>query len=302
MQINTVYIPSCDKVHKLRTKIYIPDKDIKGVFQIVHGMTEHIDRYDKLMCEMADEGYIAVGHDHLGHKGSVGNDSELGFIASEGGWDLLCRDVETVHSYIDSHYPSLPYYLLGHSMGSFVVRVASEKYVTPDKLIVMGTGGPNPLAGIGLFLIKAIKLIKGEKHISPFIDKMAFGSYNSRFGEDDSLAWLTCDKEVRRIYSEDKYCTFKFTISAMGDLMTLLKSSNKSECAREIAKKKIPVLLVSGAVDPVGDHGQGVLKVYKALCKAGADATLKLYDGYRHEILNDASYGEVVEDIKKFIG
>lgn len=301
MRTDTVYIHSCDKKHKLRTKIYIPDGGIKGIFQVVHGMTEHIDRYDRLMRDMAEDGYVTFGHDHLGHKGSVLNDSELGFISSQDGWDILCRDTAEVYAYVRKLYPSVPYVLFGHSMGSFIVRITAQKYLTPDRLIVMGTGGPNPLSGVGLSLIKLIKKTHGERHISPFIYSMAFGAYNKRFAGDGIYGWITSDERVREEYSKDKYCTFKFTVSAMGDLMMLLQGSNKPECADTIAKKHIPVLLVSGSDDPVGDYGRGVYKVYHALHTAGADVTMKLYDGYRHEILNDASYTDTVRDIKEFI-
>ena len=300
MNITEITIPSSDGIHQLRTKIYTPDTEPIGIFGVVHGMTEHIDRYDRFMSDMCKCGYVVFGSDNLGHGKSVRDDSELGFISHENGWDHLCRDVAIVSEHVKRGYPSLPFSLLGHSMGSFIVRLTAEKYVTPDKLIIMGTGGPNPLAGIGIVLAKLIKATKGERHISRFIDNMAFGSYNDRFKEDGAQGWLTSDASVREKYASDKYCTFKFTISAMLDLLILCKSANDKVWFKNVSAKKIPILLTSGEDDPVGDYGKGVLRVYELLGEQNADVTLKLYKNYRHEILNDTSYDAVVADIKDF--
>lgn len=301
MKITQKYIPSSDGIHDLYVKIYTPDTDHVGIIGIIHGMTEHIERYDRFMSDMAKRGYVVYGHNHLGHKGSVRDDSELGFISSSDGWDLLCRDSAKVYESMREEYGALPFTMLGHSMGSFVARLTAQRYLTPDKLIIMGTGGPNPLAPIGLSLIRLIKKVKGERHVSPLIYSMAFGSYNKKFREDGEQGWLTGDADVRGAYAADKYCTFKFSVSAMGDLMTLLHKSNSKEWAQSIAKKRFPILLVSGSDDPVGDYGRGVMNVYTMLAHSAADVTLRLYDRYRHEILNDASYDEVVGDILKFI-
>ena len=296
-------VPSCDGIHKLSGVVYLPDGEKRGFFQIVHGMTEHIGRYDRIMSALADEGYVCFGYDNLGHGKTVNDKSELGFIASKGGWDKLCRDVKVFSDAVRAEYDAennLPYYLMGHSMGSFIVRLATEKYVRPDKLIVMGTGGANPAAGAGLAIIGLIKLFKGEKHISRFIDKLAFGSYNSKFkSEENSKSWLSTDLETRNKYIGDEYCTFKFTVSAMGDLMRLLKYSNRGAWFKNLPH--IPVLLVAGEEDPVGNYGKGVLWVEEGLKKQGHDVRCILYKGGRHEILNDFTHEAVKNDIISFI-
>jgi alpha-beta hydrolase superfamily lysophospholipase len=187
-------------------------------------------------------------------------------------------------------------------MGSFIARLAAERYVTPDALIVMGTGGPNPVAGVGLFLIRTVKAFKGSRHISPFLDKVAFGSYNKKFddGATDPRAWLTKDTAVRDRYANDPFCTFKFTVSAMEDLVTLTKLSNRGAWFQSLPKG-LPILLVSGRDDPVGDFGKGVETVCARLRRAGHSVTCRLYDGYRHEILNDACHACVVADILEFL-
>lgn len=299
---------SSNGVHKLAGVVFVPTtrKPI-GFFQVVHGMTEYIGRYERFMTEMAEQGWICFGHDHLGHGHTVNDASELGFIASEGGADLLQRDVKKVADAVIKHYTpagtKMPYVLMGHSMGSFIVRLATEKkYVAPDRLIVMGTGGPNPVAGMGLVLIKIIKRLRGERHISKLLEKMAFGNYNDAWGggtDTDTDPWLTSIESVRMRYYGDPLCTFKFTVSAMGDLITLTKDANRKEWFTNMPKN-VPVLLVSGEADPVGDFSEGVEKVHNGLIRAGVRSEMKIYENARHEILNDISYQEVVKDILAF--
>lgn len=297
---------SCDGIHKLSGVIYEPAGEACGFFHIVHGMTEHIGRYDRIMSDLAEQGYICFGYDNLGHGNTARDESELGYIAKKEGYDLLCRDVKTfsdaVFAEYGEKYKCLSYCLMGHSMGSFIVRLAAEKYVHPDKLIIMGTGGANPSAGAGIALISLIKLFKGDKHISPLIDKMAFGSYNNKFKNDpdaSSTSWLTTDQSIRNKYLEDNYCNFKFTVSAMGDLMRLLQRSNRAAWFKNMSKT-LPILLVAGKDDPVGNYGKGVCKVADKLRSAGADVKCIIYDGARHEILNDFTYEKVKSDILDF--
>lgn len=299
---------SSNGVHKLAGVVFVPTtRKPVGFFQVVHGMTEYIGRYERFMTEMAEQGWICFGHDHLGHGHTVNDASELGFIASENGADLLQRDLRKVADAVMKHYTpagtKMPYVLMGHSMGSFVVRLATEKkYVQPDRLIVMGTGGPNPVAGLGLSLIKIIKRLRGERHVSKLLENMAFGNYNDAWGggtDTDTDPWLTSDISVRMRYYADPLCTFKFTVSAMGDLITLTKEANRKEWFTNMPKN-IPVLLVSGELDPVGDFTEGVEKVHEKLLKAGVKCDMKIYENARHEILNDISHDAVVRDILDF--
>lgn len=294
--------PSSDGTHILSGVVYEPHSTPCGYLHVVHGMTEHIDRYHRFMNDMAEAGYICFGYDALGHGNTARNDGELGFIAKKKGWQLLAKDVKVFSDSVRKEYGSLPYYLLGHSMGSFVVRTATSS-VTPDKLIIMGTAGKNPAADAGLFLIALIKLLFGEKHFSPLIDKIAFGGYNKRFGggtPTDRKPWLTCDASVRERYYADKFCTFNFTVSAMGDLIKLIKEANSTAFYKTFPKNT-EVLLVSGKDDPVGNYGKGVLEVSEKLCAEGISQTCILYDGARHEILNDFTYEDVKNDILKFL-
>ena len=299
-------VASSDGVHNLAGVVYLPEGEAKGFFHVVHGMTEHIRRYEKFMSEMAEQGWICFGYDNLGHGHTANDDSELGFIAKKRGWELLAKDVKVFSDAVIAEYgkgkEGMPYCLMGHSMGSFIVRIAAERFVKPDRLIIMGTGGSNPLSPAGIALAETVKLFKGEKHISKLIGKLAFGDYNGRFNdaEDDAPnPWLTTNKEIRSRYADDKFCSFKFTVSAMCDLFRLLQYCNRRAWYKKLPMD-IPVLLVSGEDDPVGNYGKGVFEVYQKLKDNGHKVDCILYEGARHEILNDFTYETVKKDIIEF--
>lgn len=301
IQVKELSINSTDNIHTLIGKIYIPDGDIKGLIHIVHGMTEHIERYDYFMSKLAENGYLAFGFDNLGHGKTASSDAELGFISSIDGWKYLVNDVAFVSKTIKNMYPSLPLCLFGHSMGSFIVRIAAENNPELyDKLIICGTSGKNHFSKMGLILANVIKKIKGERYISDFIINTAFGSYNKRFEKNNKYAWLTKDSNVIAKYSKDKFCTFKFTVSAMHDLVKLIDVCNQNKWYKSI-NKNMPILLISGSHDPVGNYSKGVLQVHKKLLKNSCRSNIKIYNGFRHEILNDSCREEVISDILKFI-
>lgn len=303
MNIRVIYkeVLSTNGTHDLKGVVYLPEGEIKGYFQIVHGMTEYIGRYDKFMCDVASDGYIVFGYDHLGHGNTAVTEQELGFIAEKDGYKMLYEDVGAFYSAVKEEYGEMPYILMGHSMGSFVARLAAERSVTPDKLIIMGTGGRNNLAGLGIALAGLTCAFKGKRAYSSFLEKMAFGKYNARFrDENDKFSWISSDKRVRDKFRGDKFCNFRFTVSALKDLITLNKLANENEWFDEF-NKYIKVLLVSGDNDPVGENGEKIKWIYEKLRNEGVQVTMKLYEGYRHEILNDSSYNKVLKDIKEFI-
>lgn len=298
IQTTPMQVRSSDGTHQLEGIVYLPKGAPKGIFQIVHGMTEYIGRYHDFMCKIAEAGYLCFGYDHLGHGKTAEADGVYGYIAPKDGWHLLCKDVNRFAEAVRAQYGrELPYFLMGHSMGSFIVRIAVARGLSnPDKLIVMGTGGPNPLAMPGIALLSLIRGCKGEKHISPFAESIMFGSYNKHFPENDPYAWLTNDQGVRDQYREDKWCTFHFTVSALMDLIRLTKNANGAA-----GRRNVPVLLISGKMDPVGNYGKGVEQVRTRMVQAGVSAKLKLYENARHEILKDACKEAVTQDILYFI-
>ena len=301
-------VPSSDGIHTLTGRVYRPEGRVRGLFHVVHGMTEHIARYDPLFRRMAEDGYLCFGYDHLGHGATARDAGELGYIADRDGWRRLAQDVAVFADAVERRYAALwageecpPYFLMGHSMGSFIVRTTAYLYRKPDRLIVMGTGGRNPASGIGLAIIRLIRLFRGGHAVSPTVDKLAFSGYNKKFAaEQDPYAWLTRDRAARDVYRADPLCTFKFSLSAMQDLVTLNRVSNSGKCLDSLAAG-CPILLLSGDSDPVGGYGRGVTDVYNRLRGRGADVRMKLYPGGRHEILNDSCRDEVIGDIRNFL-
>lgn len=300
-EIKQKKVLSSDQKNTLSGIMYIPSGDIKGIFHLVHGMTEYIGRYAPLFEKLADAGYLCVGFDNLGH-GNTAREEDLGFIASKNGWSFMVDDVKLFADSIKADYPDLPYYLMGHSMGSFITRVAVSRYSDlADKYICCGTAGSNPAAGVGVFLCSIIKAFRGERAISPFLESIAFGSYNKRFDGDTKYEWLTKDRDIIEKYAQDKFCTFHFTVSAMKDLMTLLKNCNSRKCFVN-TRSDLPILLIAGDMDPVGNYGKGVKQVYDNYKSSGkCDVTIFLYENCRHEIHNDTSREQMTEDILKFI-
>lgn len=300
-EVKTLSVPSSDNIHTLYGKIYIPNGEIKGLFHVVHGMTEHIERYNYLMSYIAEKGFVCFGYDNLGHGKTAKDDSELGFISYHDGWKLLVNDVNTFDSAVKKLYPDKPLILMGHSMGSFIARLAAENFREDyTKIIICGTGGRNPLANIGLLLTDIIALLRGKKHISKTVLNMAFASYNKKFGSATPHEWLTKDRTVIEKYENDKLCNFQFTVSAMHDLIKLNSQCNRPAWFNKIGKTT-PVLLISGECDPVGNYGKGVKWVYRRLIANGVKAEIKLYENCRHEILNDTCRDEVLSDIMKFL-
>lgn len=296
-----ILVPSTDGIHTLKGIAYIPEGEIKGVFHLVHGMCEYIGRYEHFLPFFAENGFVCVGYDHLGH-GNTANEGELGFIAENGGHKLLVDDVNRFAESVKAEYSNIPYILMGHSMGSFIVRLAAAKYRgLADKLIICGTAGSNPAAAAGIVLAKLIKTVKGARAYSPFIENMAFGSYNKYFKEDSPHAWLTKDENIMKKYADDKFCHYHFTVSALADLITLTHNCNLNTWYIDMPKN-LPVLLIAGSEDPIGNYGRGVREVYDKLIKNGQkDVDLRIYEKCRHEIHNDTCAEESRNDILEFI-
>lgn len=295
-------ILSSDNKNTLSGVLYLPEGEIRGIFHLVHGMTEYIGRYEPLFSALAGNGYLCVGFDNLGH-GKTASEQDLGFIASKNGWSYMVDDVKLFADSIKADYPNLPYTLMGHSMGSFITRIAVSRYSDlADKYVCCGTAGKNPVAGMGLLLCNTIKLFRGERAVSPTLENIAFGSYNKRFDGGTKYEWLTKDRDIIDKYAKDKFCTFHFTVSALHDLIKLIKVCNSKNCFTS-TKDNLPLLIISGDMDPVGNYGKGIKEVYRNYKASGnTNAAMILYENCRHEIHNDSCKEQTITDILEFIG
>lgn len=294
---------SADGASQIACYFYEPPAEPIGVLQISHGMCEYMERYEEFADFLCGKGFAVCGHDHLGHGASAQNPDGLGYFAKKDGAAFLPEDVRRLTQMAKKRWPGKPYFLLGHSMGSFIARQYLTLYGTElDGAVICGTAGPNPAAGAGKALASLLCAIGLEKHRSIFLNSLAFGSYNRRFDAPKSkYAWLSREDSIVRKYEQDPLCNYTFTAAGFRDLFALLIRVSAPEWAEKVPKN-LPVFLISGEDDPVGDYGKGVRKVEAMLRKAGIrDLSCRLYPGGRHEILNETNRREVYEDVWEWL-
>lgn len=302
MKKEEFYYDSRDGKRNLHAIQYLPDNpdDICCVVQIVHGMAEYFERYEEFAKFLTDRGCVVVGNDHLGHGKSVGENGTYGYFCSQDPATVVVRDVHRLKKITEVHYPTVPYILMGHSMGSFIARNYMMRYGSGIAgVIIMGTGQqPGGLLAVSKCLTRILKLIQGGHHESKFLDKLAFGSYNAKIENPrTNFDWLTRENDRVDKYVADPLCGFTFTVNGFATLFELLSRLNKEELLEKIPNE-LPVLMVSGDADPVGNYGKGVRQAKAGMVKAGVkNITLKLYKGARHELLNETNRAEVMQDI-----
>nr|WP_300836779.1 alpha/beta hydrolase [uncultured Acetatifactor sp.] len=291
------------KIHAVRYRPEDPGK-IRCVLQVVHGMAEYAERYEEFAAFLVERGFVVTGDDHLGHGKSVGDKGKQGYFCEQDPATVLVRDEHRLKKMTEEAFPHVPYVIMGHSMGSFITRNYICRYGSGiAAAIIMGTGmQPKAVLGMAKILVRLQKLFCGSKHVSRLIDKMAFGGYNKEIPNPrTAFDWLSRDEERVDRYLADPDCGFPFTVNGFGALFTLVSRLYSPENLKAIPKK-LPVLMISGDADPVGDYGKGVRKAYDSLKTAGLeDISLKLYQGGRHELLNESNRTQVMEDVYAWV-
>ena len=304
MKKETFGIQSNDKKHILHIISWTPEGEIKAAIQLVHGMVEFIDRYHDFAEYLCSQGIAVIGHDHLGHGLTAGHDDDLGYFAREGGEQFLIDDMYLVTEEMKWKYPCVPYFILGHSMGSFCLR----KYLTlygdqVDGAIIMGTG-EMPLAVVqaGKAFAGLLMKTKGRRYRSEKLTEMVFGGYLKKITDPRTpMDWLTKDEAIVDAYLNNKYNTFRFTTSAYHDFFEILEYDMKQVKLDQIPQD-LPMLIVSGEQDPVGNWGVGPKSLCQTYQKKGfTDVTLKLYPEDRHEILNELDRQTVYQDLGEWL-
>ena len=302
--ISEITFPSADGKNTVHGVIYTPSSGVvRGVIQLVHGMIDHVGRYRHVAEYFVSKGYAFAGNDHLGHGKTAASAEDFGYFADSDGVLMVLRDIHSMNKHLRSEFAGLPIILLGHSMGSFLSRLYVERH--PHSIsahIIHGTGGPNPLLGLGNTLIKWKILCRGRRYVSKTIINLAHMGYNTRFDKSEGMtAWLTRDSSMVSDRREDPMTSFYFTLGGYADLFKMLGDSNSKKWF-ENYPKELPTLIMSGSADPVGNFGQGPDYVYKQLMVQGvSDVSLKLYDGARHELFNETNRLEVFADILSWI-
>lgn len=297
------FFESSDKEHKIYYRVWEGGGHARAVLQIAHGMCEHSERYDEFAEYLCERGIVVCALDHLGHGKSVADQSELGYFGKKGSYTFLAEDQDALRTLMRKKYRRLPYVIFGHSMGSFVVR----DYITRfggnvDGAVICGTAGTNKAVGMGIKLADLICLFRGRKYRSQMIRNIAFNGYNSRFtAEEGEYGWLTRNSDARKAYEDDGLCGYCFTAGGYAEMFRLLKEISGAEWAERVPLS-LPIYIIAGGDDPVGDYAEGVREVYGLLddheqCNLG----MKIYEGMRHEILNEIGREEVMEDVLDFV-
>ena len=289
-----LYSPSVDGVHQLHTIYWVPEGDVKAVLQIVHGMAEHMERYDEFARFLCRRGVAVVGHSHLGHGLTAKDAEELGWFGWPDGNEYLIGDIHRTREKSQFRFPGVPFYILGHSMGSFLTRQYLGIYGEGlAGAIVMGTSDlPDVLLKASEKLCLWMGKRKGWRYRSPFIDGFIIRGFEKKMG----IEWLSKNDESNRRYKDDPMCGFPFTLNGFYHFFRTVQRVNELEGAGRIPKD-MPILFTSGAEDPLGSNGRSVKAVFRRYRKAGAKCTLRLYDGMRHEILNEVDRMLVYKDI-----
>lgn len=270
-----------------------------AVLQIVHGVAEHVYRYDKFASFLAEKGILVVAADHMGHGLSIGDGEAIGVF--RGGWFKALADVHRLFQYTHKENPSIPYILLGHSMGSFLARSFLCRY--PDSgisaAILSGTAWMHrAVINSGKAAATLVGKRQGMQTPSKFLNDMMFGSYCNRIDNPRTPCdWLTRDEKIVDDYVADPLCGFTITPALAKDMMTGLRYIQEPANLAKMAKN-LPVWFIAGEEDPVGGYGSGVKRATKEFEKAGMEhVSLKLYPQCRHEVLNELNKEEVFEDV-----
>ena len=296
------FYQSADGIHSIHARWHIPEHPV-ALIRLCHGMCEYIERYDDFARFLAEHGFVVCGNDHLGHGASVSEGGQYGFFAEKNGMDFVLKDVHQLGKTAAERYPELPQVLFGHSMGSLIARRYLTEFSDPlAACILCGTLGPLAAPGLSSAIARIVSTLHGQKKVSKVLQFAAFGSYLKRIPNPVTVYdWVCTDETVVNHYSHDPLCTFRFTNSAMCDLIDLYGDVSKKEWANSLPKD-LPILLIAGEEDPCGNYGKGVTEIFRRIRNAGnSKAALKLYPHVRHEILNDHSKSEVYADVLDFL-
>ncbi len=297
--IQSFHFSSSDGVHQCYVRQWLPQGDPRAVVQIAHGVTEHIGRYDQVARFLAHHGFLVCGEDHLGH-GRTALPGEHGCFPDKNGWALVTEDVLQLRRIQGKKYPGIPYFLLGHSMGSFLVRTFLCRYPGQvDGAILSGTGQePAPLVAAGKAAAGLLSALWGNNYVSLLVYKLSLGTYNDHFKPTRTRAdWLSRDQEAVDAFLADPLCSAR---PSCGLFQNMLEGLQYIASPKALAQMdpNTPVYIFSGDQDPVGSMGKGVRIVHGYFKDHGTrDLELKLYPDGRHEMFNELNRQQVYEDL-----
>lgn len=309
MQTTTISYPSHDNASTIRALVWEPDDAARpdftprAVVQIVHGMSEHVERYAPFAEFLVGRGFVVCANDHVGH-GKTAGERDLGHMPLANGADVLVEDVHALREKVCERYPHARHVMFGHSMGSFVTRVYLTRHADGlSAAILCGTGQqPRIQTVAGRVITRLIAQIRGERHVSRFVDSLGAGAYGRAIKDARTdVDWISSDPDVVDEYIADPLCGQPFTVGAYATLASLVAEATDARLARRVPKD-LPLLFVAGAEDPVGDCGRGVARAVDEYRNAGVRLVeMGIYPGARHEILNEPCREAVWHDVEEFL-
>lgn len=286
------------QVGPIHCSLWLPKDEPRGVVQIIHGIAEYAARYDDLACFLTDRGFVVVGEDHPGHGYSAATRDGLGYLT--GGWMEAVRIVHALYTKMRAEYPDIPYFMLGHSMGSFLLRTYLFTYHTDlTGALLSGTGWiPRSMLQGGRLVCKEEAARLGENNTSDLLQSIIFDNFNKKFAPNRTpYDWVCANEVVVDNYARDPLCTWTPSIQLCTEMIRgLIMIENKDNLSR--MQKNLPVFFFSGQLDPVGNMGNGTLQAVHAFKQAGmTDVLVELYPYMRHECLHEAGKEKVYGDV-----
>ena len=278
--------------------IWLPEGEVKAVVQIAHGMTEHMGRYEAFADYLCPMGIAVAGFDLRGHGKNPGDPETASF--GEGGWSASVEDMRMFYELLKNRFSGAPLYMLGFSLGSFLLREYLIKYPGEGEIagaVIMGTGHqPGWLLSVMMGIVKGQIKKSGFDGTTDLVRKLSFGTYNQKFKPNRTAAdWLCADESELNGYLADPLVRKDISAGLFLELLGSMKRAGNACCYG-----KLPVLLISGQDDPVGDGGKGVRALCQRMKKAGTEnVTMKLFPGARHDLLHEERNG--ADDARKLI-
>lgn len=277
-----------------------PSGAVRGVVHVAHGLGEHSGRYRQVATELAARGFAVYSNDHRGHGRTEADPKDLGFFGP-GGADRVVTDlVELVRGEKAAH-AGVPFVLLGHSMGSFLAQEVMLRHGAElDGVVLSATSGkPPPIASVGRVLARLERLRVGPRGTSALLQTLSFEAFNKPFKAQGPSAfeWLTRERAVIDAYVADPLCGFAPSTELWVELLDLFARASRAD-RQQALPRALPVYAFTGAEDPGNERGKGHRQLVDALRAAGlGDVTSKVYEGGRHEMLNETNREEVVKDL-----
>ncbi len=297
--VNIMSFKSTDGLTIIYDTIWEPKNEPIGMIQLVHGIGENMKRYEDIAHYFNDRGYIVYGIDVIGHGKSLQNGIHPVYFGQDGSWKYVVKDVYQMFQQMHSTYPNLPCFIIGFSMGSFILRTLMIDYdldIRACFLLGTGTQPVTMLKGIHYIVKKHGEKI-GDANTSDFIDNLAFQTYNKKFKNTTSnVDWLLQNTAERQRFINDDSCYKYVSVGLFRELLSgMIYTCNKNKQL----KTNSPIYLLSGKEDAVGDFGKGITRTVKLLKKQGAkEVEYILYDNARHDILHEDCKEEVYQYIQ----